>query len=122
MCYLAYLNKMRHAVVRTSEGLTEEQQRTPGVPSGTNLLGLIQHLTGVEEHWFQRVFLDENRDINKSMDVPADATHDEVVAAYRRHAPETTTSWAPAPTCPRWPKSPTRERTRRIRCGRSWRT
>jgi len=81
---LAYLNKMRDAVVRTSEGLTEEQQRTPGVPSGTNLLGLIQHLTGVEEHWFQRVFLDENRDINKSMDVPADATHDEVVAAYRK--------------------------------------
>lgn len=30
-----------------------------GVPSGTNLLGLIQHLTGVEVHWFQRVFLGE---------------------------------------------------------------
>jgi len=54
---LYYLNKMRAAVVRTSEGLTDEQQRAPGVPSGTNLLGLVKHLTGVEEHWFQRVFL-----------------------------------------------------------------
>jgi uncharacterized damage-inducible protein DinB len=80
---LHYLNKMRDAVVRTSEGLTDEQVRTPGVPSGTNLLGLIQHLTGVEEHWFQRVFLGDDRDTEDSMDVPADATHDDVVAAYR---------------------------------------
>jgi len=49
---LYYLNKMRDAVVRTSAGLTDEQERTPGVASGTNLLGLIQHLTGVEVHWF----------------------------------------------------------------------
>ena len=81
---LYYLNKMRNAVVRTSEGLTEEQQRTPGVPSGTNLLGLIQHLTGVEVHWFERVFLGVDRGVSKSMDVPTDATHDEVVAAYRK--------------------------------------
>ena len=78
---LHYLNKMRDAVVRTSEGLTDEQQRTPGVPSGTNLLGLIQHLTGVEEHWFQRVFLDEDRDTDDSVDVPVDATRDEIVRA-----------------------------------------
>jgi uncharacterized damage-inducible protein DinB len=80
---LYYLNKMRDAVVRTSEGLTDGQQRTPGVPSGTNLLGLIQHLTGVEEHWFQRVFLGEHRQTDDSMDVPVGATRDEVVAAYR---------------------------------------
>ncbi|MPZ28090.1 MAG: DUF664 domain-containing protein [Micromonosporaceae bacterium] len=80
---LRYLRKMRAAVVRTSDGLTDEQQRTPGVPSGTNLLGLIQHLTGVEEHWFQRVFLGEDRDPDESMDVPAGTTREEVVAAYR---------------------------------------
>jgi hypothetical protein len=45
---------VRDAVVRVSAGLTAEQQRTPGVPSGTSLLGFIRHLTGVEEHWFQR--------------------------------------------------------------------
>jgi len=80
---LHYLNKMRDAVVRTSEGLTDEQQRTPGVASGTNLLGLVRHLIGVEEHWFRRVFLGEDRDTDDSMDVPDDVTRDEVVAAYR---------------------------------------
>jgi uncharacterized damage-inducible protein DinB len=63
--------------------LTDQQQRTAGVPSGTNLLGLIQHLTWVEYHWFQRVFLDQDRDIHDSMDVPVDQTRVEVVAAYR---------------------------------------
>jgi uncharacterized damage-inducible protein DinB len=57
---LCYLDRVREAVVRASEGLTDEQQRAPGVPSGTNLLGLIQHLTSVEEHWFQRVFVGED--------------------------------------------------------------
>jgi len=79
-----YLNKMRDAVVRTSDGLTDEQQRAPGVPSGTNLLGLIQHLTGVEEHWFRLVFLGEELEPDQSMGVPADATREEVVTAYRR--------------------------------------
>jgi hypothetical protein len=77
-----YLNKMRNAVVRTSEGLTEAQQRAPGVPSGTNLLGTIQHLTEVEAHWFRRVFLGEDFEMDRTMDVPAGVTREEVVAAY----------------------------------------
>lgn len=81
---LGYLNKVRDAVVRTSEGPTEEQVRRPGVPSGTSLLGLIQHLTGVEEHWFQRVFRGEQLVANKSMVVPVGVTRDQVVAVYRR--------------------------------------
>ena len=82
---LAYLSKMREAVVRTTEGLSDEQVRTPGVPSGTNLLGIVQHLTGVEEHWFGRVFLGEAHLVaNKSMQVPAGVTRDRVVASYRR--------------------------------------
>jgi uncharacterized damage-inducible protein DinB len=81
---LAYLNKMRDAVIRTSEGLADDQLRAAGVPSGTNLLGLIQHLTGVEVHWFQRVFLGEDRGTNKSMAVPAGVSSDDVVAAYRQ--------------------------------------
>jgi len=80
---LYYLNKNRDAVVRTLDGLTDEQQRTRGVPSGTNLLGLVQHLTGVERHWFERVFLDVDPGIDDSMDVPVDATCDGIVAAYR---------------------------------------
>jgi uncharacterized damage-inducible protein DinB len=78
-----YLNKNRDAVVRASEGLTDEQQRAPGVPSGTNLLGLVRHLTAVEQHWFRLVFLGEQLDLDDSMAVPADATRDDIVAAYR---------------------------------------
>ena len=81
---LAYLNKMRDAVVRVSDGLTEQQVRQPGVSSGTNLLGLVHHLTGVEEHWFQRVFLGEQVVADKSMQVPAAVTREQVVTAYRR--------------------------------------
>jgi uncharacterized damage-inducible protein DinB len=81
---LYYLDKVRDAVVRTSAGLTDDQLRSPGVPSGTSLLGLIRHLTGVEEHWFQRVFLDEDPGTDDSMEVPAGTTRDDVVAAYRR--------------------------------------
>ena len=80
---LRYLDKVRDAVVRTSEGLSEEQQRTPGVPSGTNLLGLVRHLTGVEQHWFEVVFLGRQRGVDDSMEVPAGVTRHQVVAAYR---------------------------------------
>ncbi len=80
---LHYLNKNRDAVVRASEGLTDDQQRAPGVPSGTNLLGIVQHLTGVEQHWFRLVLLGEDIEPNMSMDVAADVTREEVVAAYR---------------------------------------
>ena len=81
---LRFLTKMRNAVVRTSEGLTDDQQRTPGVPSGTNLLGLIKHLTWCEEHWFQRVFLDAGIKTDESMVVPADTTYEQLVSAYRQ--------------------------------------
>lgn len=80
---LAYLNYVRGAVVRVSEGLTEEQQRAPGVPSGTSLLGLLHHLTGVEVHWFQRVFLGLDAPTDLSMEVAAGTSRGEVVAAYR---------------------------------------
>ena len=80
---LYYLNKMRDALVRTSVGLTDEQLRTPGVPSGTNITGLVRHLTAVERHWFRCVFLGEDLDRDDSMEVPAGVTHDEIVAAYR---------------------------------------
>ncbi len=39
----------------------------------------------------------EDRGINKSMNVPADATHDEVVAAYRKACARSTRFASPAP-------------------------
>jgi uncharacterized damage-inducible protein DinB len=80
---LYYLNKNRNAVVRASEGLTDAQQRAAGVASGTNLLGMVQHLTAVEDHWFRVVFLGEDLDLDFSMDVPAHATRADIVSAYR---------------------------------------
>lgn len=81
---LFFLNRVRDSIVRASAGLSDEQQRAPGVPSGTSLLGLIKHLTAVEEHWFQLVFLGGNLSVDMSMDVPAGAGRDELVAAYRK--------------------------------------
>jgi hypothetical protein len=43
-----YLQESRDAVVRSLDGLSEYDVRRPLVPSGTNLLGLVKHLTGIE--------------------------------------------------------------------------
>ena len=43
-----YLQEGRDAVVRSLDGLSEYDLRRPLVPSGTNLLGLVKHLTGIE--------------------------------------------------------------------------
>ena len=86
---LYYLGRMREALVQASEGLSDEQQRAAGVPSGTNLLGLIQHMTDGEIHWFQTVFLGDGPEVSFSMEVPADRTRAEVVAAYEAAARRT---------------------------------
>jgi uncharacterized damage-inducible protein DinB len=80
---LAYLNAMRQAVVRDCGGLDDASLRRPGVPSGTSLLGIVHHLTGVEQHWFRRVFLGDGVEYDKSFQPAADRTADEVIAAYR---------------------------------------
>ena len=49
---LAFLGFARACVLKKTQGLTEEQLRAPGVPSGTSLLGLVHHLTGCERYWF----------------------------------------------------------------------
>jgi len=43
-----YLQQSRDAVMRSLDGLGEYDVRRPLTPSGTNLLGLAKHLTGVE--------------------------------------------------------------------------
>ena len=80
---LFFINRLRDGVVRTSEGLTDEQLRAPGVPSGTNLLGLLSHLTAMEEHWFQRIFVGTAPERDWSMTVPDGLSRDAVVADYR---------------------------------------
>ncbi len=43
-----HLQRSRDDVVSSLEGLSEYDVRRPLVPSGTNLLGLVKHLTGIE--------------------------------------------------------------------------
>lgn len=47
-----FLDHLRAAVAAKAEGVPEPQARTPGVPSGTSLLGLVRHLTHVERFTF----------------------------------------------------------------------
>ncbi|MGI5126237.1 DinB family protein [Pseudonocardia sp. CA-107938] len=48
----AFLTYLRESIVAKIEDAPEPQVRTPGVPSGTNLLGLLNHLTHVEAATF----------------------------------------------------------------------
>jgi hypothetical protein len=51
-----YLQDAREAVLWKLEGLSEYDARRPLVPTGTNLLGLVKHLAGVEMGLFGETF------------------------------------------------------------------
>ncbi|WP_033222725.1 DinB family protein [Kitasatospora phosalacinea] len=51
-----YLQDARSAVVWKLEGLSEYDVRRPLTPTGTNLLGLVKHLTGAEAAYFGTTF------------------------------------------------------------------
>jgi hypothetical protein len=51
-----YLQRQRDALVWKVEGLTERQARWPLTPTGTNLLGIVKHVAGVEYGYFGEVF------------------------------------------------------------------
>jgi hypothetical protein len=52
---LASLDALRASVLKKLGGLSEDDGRRSTVPSGTNLAGLIQHLTFVESKWFEEI-------------------------------------------------------------------
>jgi len=51
-----YLQDAREALLWKLEGLSEYDARRPLVPSGTNLLGLVKHVTAVELGYFGDTF------------------------------------------------------------------
>lgn len=51
----ATLEWLRASVLRKLAGLDEADARRSTVDSGTNLAGLVQHLTFVESRWFEEV-------------------------------------------------------------------
>jgi Protein of unknown function (DUF664) len=51
-----YLQDGRDAMLWKLDGLSEHDIRRPLVPTGTNLLGLVKHVTGVEVGYFGDTF------------------------------------------------------------------
>lgn len=89
-----YLQHGREAIVWKLSGLSEYDVRRPLTPTGTNLLGLVKHLAGVEAEYFGRVFdrpfkqdlpwLSPNAQPNADMWAGADESLGEIVALYQR--------------------------------------
>lgn len=77
---LGFLDYLRESVAGTLDGAPEPQVREARVSSGTNLLGLVRHLTAVERF----VFLGQDAKSWPGTFKPAaDETVESVLAAYR---------------------------------------
>lgn len=89
-----HLRLARDALVFKVEGLAEEERRRPMTPSGTNLIGVVKHLTWIEG-WYLCVAFGRDRpvlpweaDVDASLyqwsDLYAkpEETTDELLAAY----------------------------------------
>ncbi len=89
-----YLQSGREDALWKLEGLSEYDLRRPLVQTGTNLLGLIKHLAGVEAGYFGETFgrpldeslpwTDDDADTNADMWATRDQSRDSVVDLYRR--------------------------------------
>ncbi|MFC4030933.1 DinB family protein [Streptomyces polygonati] len=81
---LTFLGYLREAVVRKVEDVPDAAARTPAVPSGTSLLGLVRHLAAVELNWFVWAYEGPDRERWDDDATPAEGeTVAGVVAAYR---------------------------------------
>jgi len=76
----AFLDYLRASIAAKVDGAPEPQVRTAGVPSGTNLLGLLNHLTFVERATFLGEGVPDWQATFRA--APADSAAD-VVARYR---------------------------------------
>jgi Protein of unknown function (DUF664) len=89
-----YLQQSRESLLRALDELSEYDVRRPVMPSGTNLLGLVKHLTGIEASYlgdclgrpapFRLPWVDDGS-IWESADMwaTADESRDYVVDLYR---------------------------------------
>ena len=81
MTLLAFLEYLRESVAGKAAGVREPQVREPGVPSGTNLLGLVTHLTAVERFCFLG---EEISNLDATLQAGSEVTLDDALAYYRR--------------------------------------
>lgn len=88
-----YLQVARDTLLWKLDGVSEYDVRRPLVPTGTNLLGIVKHLAGVEAGYFGEVFdrpfteplpwMDDGEP-NSDMWATADESREDIVALYRR--------------------------------------
>ncbi len=89
-----YLQGAREALLWKLDGLSEYDIRRPMTPTGTNLLGLVKHVTGAELGYLGDTFgrpsgklaqwSDENAEPNADMWATAEESREFIVAGYRR--------------------------------------
>jgi len=82
---LAFLNFNRESVLKKTEGLDDDQLRRVLVGTGTNLLGLVQHLAQAERNWFGYYLTgaERVRSHGSGMRVPRERSAEEVLDDYR---------------------------------------
>ncbi len=78
---LAFLDYLRDSIAGKAAGVPEPQCREPGVPSGTNLIGLVTHLTAVERFCFLG---EEIADLDATMTADPAVSLDDALSDYRR--------------------------------------
>ncbi|WP_329535835.1 DinB family protein [Streptomyces sp. NBC_01450] len=92
---LRYLQAARDALLWKLDGLSEYDIRRPLTPTGTNLLGLVKHVAGVELGYFGdtfgRPFFDEpplwfaaDAELSADMWAEVDESRDQIVGLYRQ--------------------------------------
>jgi hypothetical protein len=91
-----YLRAAREAVLWKLDGLSEYDVRRPLTPTGTNLLGLVKHLAGVELLYFGLVFdrpiedppewLRQDAEPNSDLWAQPGESRESIVELYRRAA------------------------------------
>ncbi|MBU7598561.1 DinB family protein [Streptomyces sp. P38-E01] len=95
-----YLQAGREALLWKLDGLSEYEMRRPMTPTGTNLLGLVKHMAGVEIGYFGETFgrpfdplpawlvdienAEENAEENVDMWATAEESSADIVGLYRR--------------------------------------
>jgi len=89
-----YLRTGREALLWKLDGTDEYSVRRPMVPTGTNLLGLVKHVAGVEAGYFGATFgrpfaepipsLEDDAEPNADMWATADEPRAQIIALYHR--------------------------------------
>jgi hypothetical protein len=92
--FRVFLQDARDTLLWKLEGLSEYDIRRPMTPTGTNLLGLVKHLTGAEAFYFGAAFgrpveapplwIPGEAEPNADLWATPDETRERIVGDYRR--------------------------------------